>query len=63
MHEQLLRATAYDFLSLSGDLTLDHIDFELVDAKLAGERMGNGASPKGSVLHIWRMINFFDVLA
>ncbi|KAL6292579.1 hypothetical protein ACE6H2_000721 [Prunus campanulata] len=32
MHDQLLRATAYDFLSLSGDLTLDHIDFELVDA-------------------------------
>ncbi|KAL6290232.1 hypothetical protein ACE6H2_007742 [Prunus campanulata] len=33
MHDQLLRATAYDFLSLSGDITLNHIDFELVDAR------------------------------
>ncbi|CAB4300331.1 unnamed protein product [Prunus armeniaca] len=33
MHDQLLKATAYDFLSLSGHLTLGHIDFELVDAR------------------------------
>ncbi|ONI23003.1 hypothetical protein PRUPE_2G163600 [Prunus persica] len=33
MHDQLLEATAYDFLSLSGHVTLGHIDFELVDAR------------------------------
>ncbi|KAL6290234.1 hypothetical protein ACE6H2_007744 [Prunus campanulata] len=38
MHDQLLRATAYDFLSLSGDVTLNHIDFELVDATYAEVR-------------------------
>ncbi|PQQ08577.1 hypothetical protein Pyn_33017 [Prunus yedoensis var. nudiflora] len=39
MHDQLLMATTYDFLNLSGDLTLDHIDFELVDA--TGEVLKN----------------------